>query len=75
MAQWYVAQSTSPEAAGSRLRGDNSGRKMAVIVVVTMFKEVFRKFSKDFKMVVSLTVVNTRAWLYLVNSLQLIGEL
>ena len=49
MAQWYVAQSTSPEAAGSRLRGDNSGRKMAVIVVVTMFKETFRKIFQRFQ--------------------------
>ena len=57
MAQWYVAHSKSSEAAGSRLRGDNrgnsSGQKMAVIVVVTMIKEIFTKFSKDFKMVVS----------------------
>ena len=41
------------------------GEKMAVIVEVAMFKEIFRKFSKDFKMVVSSTVVNARAWLYL----------
>ena len=51
------------------------GEKMAVIVEVAMFKEIFRKFSKDFKMVVSSTVVNARAWLYLVNLLQLIGEM
>ena len=56
MAQWYVAQSTSPEAAGSRLRGDKKNgekswkNKRAVIVVVTIIKEIFTKFSKDFKM-------------------------